>query len=132
MKFLILCATLKFSISTCYRIWETAESRTQMEMTINVYSLLVLLTIFFAEFCNCCISKVILDNFKILNHYTGKGFIYIVIAIIYLSPSLGNQQNYSAYLLLCVGLISIFADCKFEREQKSKPNQAENLQPKNY
>lgn len=37
-----------------------------------------------------------------------------------MSPSLGNQQNYSAYLLLGIGIISIFADCKFERVNNSK------------
>lgn len=51
--------------------------------------------------------------------YCIKYNLYCRISIIYFAPGLGEQQNYSAYLLLFTGIISIVLDCKFDREKKS-------------
>lgn len=75
--------------------------------------------IFFSEFCSCFIIKSLIENFKLVTHYSGKGILYILISIIYLSPSLGNQQSYSAYLFLFVGIVGLFADCKLDKENKN-------------
>jgi len=39
MKFLIICATLKFCISIFYRMGNDVDSRNQFETIINLYSL---------------------------------------------------------------------------------------------
>ncbi len=39
MKFLIVCATLKFYISIFYRMGWGPESRNQLETVINIYTL---------------------------------------------------------------------------------------------
>jgi len=63
--------------------------------------------------------KSFIENFKLVTHYSGKGILYILISIIYFSPSLGNQQAYSAYLFLFVGILGLFADCKLDKENKN-------------
>ena len=115
-KFFIICAVLEFFISTLYRIYSIQDSRTLIETTINVYSLLIVGSCFIHEFMKCLLCKSFIENFKIITHYQGKGIIFILISIIYMSHSLGNQQNYSAYLLFAVGLLLIAADCKFVQE----------------
>jgi hypothetical protein len=112
MKFFITCAVLEFFISTFYRIVQVKDSRTQIETIINVYSLLLIGAIFIHETISCLIPRVLSENFKLITHYTGKGVLFIMVSFIYFSPSLGNQQNYSAYLLFFVGLICLFADCR--------------------
>jgi hypothetical protein len=49
---------------------------------------------------------------KILTNYTGKGIINILVSFIYMSPSRGTQQNYSAILLFACGIVCIIADYK--------------------
>lgn len=78
----------------------------------------MVMLIFFSEFCGCLLVSAITENFKLVKIYTGKGLIYILISIIYMSPSLGSLQNYSAYALLFVGTISIVCDCSFNSGRK--------------
>lgn len=119
-KFFITCAVLKFFSSTLYRIYSIQNSRTQIESTINVYSLFIVGFVFFHEFLKCLLCKAFTDNLKLLTHYKGKGIAFILISFIYMSQSMGNQQNYSAYLLFFVGIILLFVDCKFESEGEKK------------
>jgi hypothetical protein len=111
MKFFITCAFLEFFISTLYRIVQVKDSRTQIETIINLYSMLITTLIFIHEIMACLIPKLIVNNFNMITHYPGKGVLFIMISFIYFSPTLGVQQNYSAYLLFFVGVICLFADC---------------------
>ena len=114
IRIFIFMAIIKFYISALYRLCEDKDSRKQLETTINIYSLFVLGIIFLHEFCNCLIPSFISDNFKMITHFSGKGILFILISIIFMNPLLGNQQNYSGYMLLCVGILSIFADLNFD------------------
>jgi hypothetical protein len=114
LKFFITCAVLEFFISTLYRIVQVKDSRTQIESIINIYSLLLAGMIFLHEISECLIPKILTENFKMITHYPGKGILFIIVSFIYFSPTLGVQQNYSAYLLFFVGLICLFADCRKE------------------
>jgi hypothetical protein len=120
-KFFIGCATLKFFSSTLYRIYSNRESRTQMEATINIYCLFLVALIFLHEFLKCFLCKSLTDNIKIITHYKGKGITFILTSLIYMSHSMGTQQNYSAYLLFFVGIILLFVDCKFDGEKDKSP-----------
>jgi hypothetical protein len=62
----------------------------------------------------------LLENMKIITHYHGKGIVFILISVLYMSHSLGTQQNYSAYLMFAVGIILIAADYKFVAEDEEK------------
>jgi hypothetical protein len=117
MKFLISCAAIEFNVSTFYRIYNVVDSRTQIETIINIYSIFFVLIIFTQEIFNCLVPKIITDNLSIITHYKGKGILYILISFIYYSPSLGKQQNYSAYLLFSVGLVCLFADIRFDKTE---------------
>jgi hypothetical protein len=117
-KFLIICAVVKFFVSILYRIYSIKDSRTLLETTLNLYSLVIIGCVFLHEFLPCFLCQILVDNFKVISHYPGKGIIFILVSIIYMSHSLGNQQNYSAYLLFAVGIILIAADCKLVREDK--------------
>jgi hypothetical protein len=121
LKFFILGAVIKFFASTVYRIYSVKESRTQIETTINIYSLLVIGLVFLHEFLPCFLFKSITDNFKMITHYSGKGALFILISIIFMSHTLDTQQNYSAYLLFTVGCILICADCKFYVQEERSP-----------
>jgi hypothetical protein len=116
MKFLISCASLEFIVSTFYRIYNVIDSRTQIETIIKLSSMFFVFIVFTHEVLNCLVPKFIVDNLKLITHYKGKGIIYMLISFIYYSPSLGKQQNYSAYLLFSVGLVCLFADIKFDNE----------------
>jgi hypothetical protein len=116
MKFFITCAFLEFFISTLYRTVEVKDSRTQIETIINIYSLLITILIVSHEFLACLLPKLLLENFKLITHYPGKGILFIMISLIYFSPTFGVQQNYSAYLLFFVGLICLFADCRKDEQ----------------
>ena len=116
MKFLISCAAIEFIISTLYRIVNVKDSRTQVETIINIYSVFFVFIIFLHEICSCLILKSITENLKIITHYRGKGIVFILLSMIYFSPSLGNQQNYSASLLFSVGIVSFFAEIQFNKD----------------
>jgi hypothetical protein len=118
IKFLIFGAIVKFYISTLYRIGEEQSQRKQLETVISIYSLLILGIIMIHEFFACCIPNFLIENFKMLTNLTGKGLIFILISILFLNPLLGNQQVYSAYFLLSVGILSIIADLKFEKNEE--------------
>jgi uncharacterized protein YacL len=120
-KFFIACSLLKFVSSTLYRVYSTKDSRTQIETTINIYCLFIVGAIFLHEFLKCFLCRVLTDNMKVMTHYTGKGIIFILISLIYMSHSFGNQQNYSAYLLFFVGIILVVIDCKFDNEYEKTP-----------
>jgi hypothetical protein len=62
---------------------------------------------------------VVTENFKALTNYTGKGILFILVSIIYMSPCMDDQQNYSSYLLFVAGIILIVAD---RREISGNPN----------
>jgi hypothetical protein len=47
---------------------------------------------------------------KIITHYRGKGILFILISMIYTSPTMDDQQNYSAYLLFIVGVVLMFVN----------------------
>lgn len=110
----IFCAIIKFFITAIYSISSDTTLRKQLETTVTIYCLLILGIIFLHEFCNCLLPKPIEDNFKMITHFSGKGFIFILISILFMNPLLGNQQNYSGYMLLCVGILSVLADLKFD------------------
>jgi len=114
MRIFIFCSIIKFFITAIYRISEDQTVRKQLETTVNIYSLFILGIIFLYEFCNCLVPNFIVENFKIITNFTGKGIIFILISIIFMNPLLGNQQNYSGYMLLCVGILSIIADFKLD------------------
>lgn len=122
MRIFIFSAIIKFYISAIYRIYSDQDTRKQLETTINIYSLIILGVIFLNEFCKCLLPKFIVENFKMITHFTGKGIIFILISIIFMNPLLGNQQNYSGYMLFCVGILSILTDFKLEMS-KSNLNQ---------
>lgn len=123
MKFLTFCSIIKFYISAINHIFDNKkDNRMQLEITINVYSLLILGMVFLNDFCNCFIPTIIVENFKLMTHFTGKGIIFILISIIFMNPMLGNQQNFSAYLLFCVGILSILTDLKFENKINKNNN----------
>ncbi len=88
------------------------DSRTLMETSVNIYSLLILGCVFLQEFMKCFLCDNLVENFKIITHYSGKGLIFILISFIFMSHQLGIQQNYSAYLLFSVGILLIASDCK--------------------
>ena len=90
----------------------------QLETVITIYSLLILGMIMMHEFCACCIPNSLKENFKIITFLSGKGIIFILISILFLNPLLGNQQEYSAYLLLSVGILCILADFKFDKNEE--------------
>ena len=112
-KFLIICGFLQFSMTTFYRIISNKASRTLIETMINIYALLIVGCIFLHEFMKCFLCRSLVDNLKILTHHRGQGITFILISFIYMSHSLGAQQNYTAYLLLFIGIVLIAADCKF-------------------
>lgn len=120
-KFVIVCAALKFFSSTLYRIYDVQDSRTLLETMINLYSLLIMSMILLHEFIKCFLCRAITDNFKVITHYRGKGFVFILLSFIYMAPSLGTQQNYSGYLLFFSGLVLILIDLKFETEKTLSP-----------
>ncbi len=122
MRIFIFCSILKFYISAIYRIYEDNDSRKQLETNVNIYALFVLGIVFFHEFLNCLVPKFIIENFKMITHFSGKGIIFIFISIIFMNPLLGNQQNYSGYMLLCVGILSIIADFKLDLSKKDFHN----------
>lgn len=112
-KFLIICAFLQFFCTTFYRIYSNTASRTLVETMINIYALLIVGCIFLHEFMRCFLCRSLVDNMKIMTHHMGQGITFILISFIYMSHTLGAQQNYSAYLLFFVGVLLIAADCKF-------------------
>lgn len=116
-KFLIMCAVVNFLISTLYRLYSSQDSRTLIETMINMYSLFVVVSIFLYEFLKCFLFTSIIENFKAITHYQGQGLLLILISFIYMSRSLGAQQNYSAYLLFCVGIILIALDRNLAYEE---------------
>lgn len=119
IKFFIICATIQFYSSTLYRIYDVKDSRTQIETTINLYSLIFVGLVFINEFFACILCNFITDNLKVITHHTGKGLVYIIISFIYMSPNLGSPQNYSAYLMFSFGLLLVFSQCLHENDHKS-------------
>ena len=117
IKVFIFGAIVKFYISALYRIGEGQPQRKQLETVITIYSLLILGMIMIHEFFTCCLPNILIEYFKLITNLTGKGIIFILISILFLNPLLGNQQMYSAYLLLSVGILSILADLKFEKNE---------------
>jgi hypothetical protein len=125
-KFLIICASINFLISTLYRLYSSQDSRTLIETMINLYSLFIVVSIFLHEFLKCFLLTSIVDNFKAITHLQGQGLLFILVSLVYMSRSLGTQQNYSAYLLFFVGIILIALDRKLtyeelKEERVSKP-----------
>ena len=112
-KFLILCAAIKFFTSTLYRVYSITDSRTLIETTINIYSMLIIGCIFLHEFFKCFLCTGLIQNMKLITHYQGQGTAFILVSFIYMSRSLDSQQNYSAYLLFFVGIMLIALNCKF-------------------
>lgn len=105
LKFLILCSAIKFIFSLLYRICSNKDSRTQFESMINIYSLFLIGLVLIQEFLSCFVPNMIQDNFKVIRHNRGKGIIFILISMIYMSPTLDDQQHYSAYCLFSVGIL---------------------------
>ena len=118
MKVMIFGTIVKFYISALYRMGEGQEQRKQLETVITIYSLLILGMILIHEFFACCLPSLVVNNFKIITYLTGKGVIFILISILFLNPLLGNQQVYSAYLLLSVGILCILADFNFDKNEE--------------
>jgi hypothetical protein len=116
IKILLVCAVVQFFTSTLYRIYSIKDSRTQFETTVNLYSLFVLLLVIFQEFLPCLMPSCLQDNLKILTHYSGKGIILILISVLFMSHTLDNQQNYSAYFLLVVGILYLLADWNWKKD----------------
>lgn len=118
-KFLILCCGAEFCISTLYRIYDVKDSRKQEETLINMYSFFFIIFICFHELFGCLVCRSLEDNMKVLTHYTGKGIITILLSFIYMSPSRGNQQNYSAILLFTCGIVCILADFNYNNSRSA-------------
>ena len=110
IKFFILCSTVKFIISLMYRLYTIKESRIQFESTTNLYSLFIICAIFLHEFIPCFLCDVVTENFKAITNYKGKGILFILVSVIYMSPSMDDQNNYSSYMLFLAGTILIIAD----------------------
>lgn len=116
IKFFILCSAVKFIFSLLYRMYSNQESWAQFESTINIYSILMIVLILLQEFVPFLVFNLITENIKIISHYRGKGILFILIALVYTSPTMDDQQNYSAYFLLIVGAFLLFVN----REENSK------------
>lgn len=121
IKFFILCSTVKFIISLMYRLYTIKESRTQFESTTNLYSLFIVCAIFLHEFIPCFMCDVVTENFKAITNYKGKGILFILVSIIYMSPSMDDQNNYSSYLLFLAGTILLIADRNRNSDNSNQP-----------
>lgn len=130
-KFFIFCAFVNFLISTLYRMYSSQDSRTLIETMINIYSLFIVVSIFLHEFLKCFLINSIIENFKVITHFQGQGFLFILISFVYMSHALGTQQNYSAYLLFFVGIVLIALDRKLayeELKEESTSKQEKNVE----
>ena len=111
LKIFIFCSAIKFIFSLLYRICSIKDSRTQFESTTNIYCLFLIGLVLIQEFLACFVPNMIQDNLKVIGHNRGKGTIFILVSIIYMSPTLDDQQNYSAYMLFIVGIFLMVANC---------------------
>lgn len=118
-KFFILCAGAEFFISTLWRIINVKDSRQQEETLINIYSMFFVTLICFHELFNCLLCSKIEANLLLLTHYTGKGVVFSFISFIYMSPSRGIQQNYSAILMFACAVICFLADFKVKHTKSA-------------
>ena len=135
MKILFFIIITKTYISTIYRMHRHINSRTQIETTINIYCLFILAIIFLNEFFKCLMPEIIIDNLKLISNYSGKGIIFLMLSIIYVSPDVGIHQNISGYCLLTMGIICLLADVnwgkKNDKNEKSKLKEVKNNENKN-
>jgi hypothetical protein len=116
-KFLIICVFINFLVSTLYRMYSIQDSRTLIETMINLYSSFIIVSIFLHEFLKCFLLSSIIENFKAITHLQGQGLLFTLVSFVYMSRTLGTQQNYSAYLLFFVGVVLIALDRKFTYEE---------------
>jgi hypothetical protein len=139
-KFFIVCAAVKFYISTIYLAYVIKDSK-MIETFIDIYSIFIITLIVLHEFVSCIVFNFITENFKMITHNTGRGILLIMISFLYMPPTqaLSKQQNYSAVLLFSSGLILILLDIKIKSEdvksayelalERSLTSNSKNLKP---
>jgi len=52
-----------------------------------------------------------------LNHYSGKGVIYLLLSILYMAPELSEKNN-SKYILCAAGILCIIGDFKYDKQDE--------------
>lgn len=60
-----------------------------------------------SEFSPYVLHNYLLAIFPFLAHYNGRGMIYIIVGILYLSPELNKGMNYAGISIIIVGIICI-------------------------
>ena len=73
-----------------------------------IYVILLIICNLLSEFSPYVLHNYLLFTFPFLSNYLGRGVVYILIGLLYLSPELSNTMNWAGYSIIAVGLICIW------------------------
>jgi hypothetical protein len=117
-KFWVFISTIFLYKSIISRIFFT-ENMTQLYITIDLYILIIITVIFLDLFMNCCLCRLIQSNFPMIRHFTGKGILYLLVSVFYLTKPLRDEAFTSLILLISVGLICLMGDIRLVKKNST-------------
>lgn len=85
------------------------EFRRNIFQTLTIiYIILIIICNLLSEFSPYVLHNYLLHIFPFLANYLGRGTVYILVGIIYLSPELTTGMNFGGYAFIAIGIICIW------------------------
>ena len=75
---------------------------------IQLYSIIIIICNFLSEFSPYILHNYLLYIFPFLSNYFGRGIVYILVGLLFISPSPDNEMKYAGFTILITGAICIW------------------------
>ena len=97
--YFLICSLMKviFDFSNNYNI-----------TVIQLYTIVIITCNFLSEFSPYILHNYLLHIFPFLSNYFGRGIVYILIGLLFISPSPENEMKNAGFAILITGIICIW------------------------
>ena len=97
--YFLICSLMKviFDFSNNYNI-----------TVIQLYTIVIITCNFLSEFSPYILHNYLLHIFPFLSNYFGRGIVYILIGLLFISPSPENEMKNAGFTILITGAICIW------------------------
>ena len=85
-------------------------SRNLFQTITIIYLILLIVCNLLSEFSPYVLHNYLLFIFPFLANYLGRGIVYILIGLLYLSPELSSNMNWAGYMIIAIGVICIWVN----------------------
>ena len=117
LKILIFIVVIYYLVSLVIQLTSSFFENIFNIITLT-YLIIIIIFNLVSEFSPYLLNNCLLFIFPFLSNYYGRGAIYILVGVVSISPELNNYLNYGGYMLLGIGVLCIYTNCKIDIDFK--------------